>query len=137
MQPASNMKYKSILLTAALIAVSSLACHAASGLDARAAIPPDPPCLAGQASNDVAPFVIDIAPGCDMQWVQFELSAPELITPGCYAVFERLPEMVPSQSASYSHVLPITDHGWYRVGVHRPKCDWRLHSAWHPSGRSL
>ena len=130
------MKHK-LILTVALLCFSSLACHAAPGLDACSAIPPDQPCLADQPVNPCAQLLITLAPACDILWLPVTPPAPEYLAPVYDLRLEGCPVISCVDTRPGTHVLPITFHGWYGIPDPYPASDWRLHSAWHPSGRTL
>ena len=134
------MKHLFLLLFAALLFCFAIGCHAVGAVIQRSAIPPDWP-QAGIPSGDAcAPLnllAVAPAPSCDMLCMVISPAAYDYHAGAIDLQRERRPDLPYLPFHRDRYVMRITDHGWYWAAVHRPKCDWRLQSTWHPSGRSL
>jgi len=131
------MKTQHCILTVALLCISALACHAAPGLDARAAIPPDPVSSCLTPAKDFAPIAISAVPACDVLWIHTAPCTPDvpvyLITADDL-LCERTAASVAGEPRHEPYVTPLHEHGWYGAAVIHPAADWRWHSTWHPAG---
>ena len=129
-----------LLIVSALLAISSFACQAAPGTEARAAIPPDPMVSSSLTpAADFAPIAITPAPAGDaLLWIHADPIAPELpvyLITGCDLQAERTAVRVAGWPPCSTHVLPLQEHGWYGTSIHYPSSHWRYHCTWHPADR--